>query len=386
MYAHGVALRILHTSDWHLGRALHEESLLEDQAWALERLREVLREARPDALLIAGDVFDRAVPPAEAVSLLDDFLNQVAALGVPLVAIAGNHDSAERLAFGARLVEARGVHLRGTHARSAEPVEIPGKGFIYPVPYLDPEVVRGAEGDETLRGHAAATERVLVRVRADAAARPLPTVLVAHAFVQGAAESPDSERPLAVGGSACVPAAALAGFDYVALGHLHAPQEVAPGMRYSGSLLKYSFGEAGHEKGVVLAEVERGATRIERVPLGARRDVVRLEGTLDELLRRRDLAPFERALVEVTLADEGYVFDAKNRLQARFAHVLNVLRKDLEGGGDGTFASRVDGAGGDDLKLFEAFFETVAGATPGPEHREVFAGALAEIARKERAA
>jgi exonuclease SbcD len=381
-----VALRILHTSDWHLGRALHEEPLLEDQAWALDRLCELLRDARPDALVVAGDVFDRAVPPAEAVSLLDDLLNRVAALGVPLVAIAGNHDSAERLAFGARLLEARGVHLRGALARAAEPVKLAGKGLIYPVPYLDPEVVRGVEGADDLRGHAAATERVLSRVRADAATRGLPAVLVAHAFVQGATESPDSERPLTVGGSGAVPPSALAGFDYVALGHLHAPQEVAPGVRYSGSLLKYSFGEADHAKGVVLAEVERGATRVEVLPLGARREVVRLEGTLDELLRRPDLAPLERALVEVTLTDEGYVFDAKHRLQARFAHVLNVLRKDLAGGGEGTFAARVDGAGGDDLKLFEAFFETVAGATPGPEHRELFAGALAEVARKERAA
>ncbi|WP_242341395.1 exonuclease SbcCD subunit D [Anaeromyxobacter sp. SG66] len=386
MYAGGVALRILHTSDWHLGRALHEESLLEDQAWALDRLCELLRDARPDALVVAGDVFDRAVPSAEAVSLLDDLLNRVAALGVPLVAIAGNHDSAERLAFGARLLEARGVHLRGAISRAAEPVELAGKGFLYPVPYLDPEVVRGAEGDDELRGHAAATERVLARVRADAATRVLPTVLVAHAFVQGASETPDSERPLAVGGSGCVPAASLGGFDYVALGHLHAPQEVAPAVRYSGSLLKYSFGEAGHAKGVVLAEVERGAARVELVPLGARREVVRLSGTLDELLRRPELAAFERALVEVTLRDEGYVFDAKHRLQARFAHVLNVLREDLAGGGEGTFAARVDGAGGDDLRLFEAFFETVAGATPGPEHREIFAGALAEVVRRERAA
>ena len=381
-----MALRILHTSDWHLGRSLHEESLLEDQAWILDRLCELLRDARPDALVVAGDVFDRAVPPAEAVSLLDDVLNRVAALGVPLIAIAGNHDSPERLAFGARLLEARGVHLRGAVSRAAEPVELPGKGFIYPVPYLDPEAVRGAERDDELRGHAAATERVLSRVRADAATRGLPTVLVAHAFVQGATESPDSERPLAVGGSGCVPASALAGFDYVALGHLHAPQEVAPGLRYSGSLLKYSFGEAGHAKGVVLAEIERGAARIEIVPLGARRDVVRVEGTLEELLRRPELAAYERALLEVTLTDDGYVFEAKRRLESRFAHVLNVVRKDLTAGGEGTFAARVDRAGGDDLKLFEAFFETVAGATPGPEHREVFAGALAEVVRKERAA
>jgi exonuclease SbcD len=381
-----VALRILHTSDWHLGRTLHAESLLPDQAFALDRLVEVLRDERPDALLVAGDVYDRAVPPAEAVALLDDLLVRVAELGVPVVAVAGNHDSAERLSFGARLLAARGIHLRGDLAGARAPVEIPGKGLVYALPFVDPEVVRGLEGDEAIRGHAAAMERVLEDVRADAAARALPTVLVAHAFVQGAAETPDSERPVAVGGAGSVPPSALAGFDYVALGHLHAPQEVAPGVRYSGSLLKYSFSEATQEKGVVLVEVERGAATARAIPLGAARDVVRLEGTLAELLARPELARHARDLVEVTLHDEGYVFEAKRRLEARFAHVLNVVRKDAGAGGRGTFAERVEGAGRDDLRLFEAFFETVTGALPGPEHRAIFSGALATVERRERAA
>jgi exonuclease SbcD len=381
-----VALRVLHTSDWHLGRALHEEPLLEDQAWALDRLFEVLVAERPDALVVAGDVFDRAVPPAEAVALLDDFLVRVADLGVPVAAIAGNHDSAERLAFGARLLAARGVHLRGSLSRVAEPVELAGKGLLYLVPFVDPEVVRGLEGDDEVRGHAAATERVLARARADAAGRALPTVLVAHAFVQGATETPDSERPLAVGGAGAIPPSALAGFDYVALGHLHAPQELAPGIRYSGSLLKYAFGEAAQEKQVVIAEVERGRAAARPMALGARRDVVRLQGTLDELLRRPELARHEGDLVEATLDDEGYVFDAKRRLEVRFRHVLNVVRRDLRADGEGAFARRVEAAGGDDLRLFDTFFEAVTGTVAGPEHRDVFAGAVREVARKERAA
>jgi exonuclease SbcD len=381
-----VALRLVHTSDWHLGRALHEESLLRDQAWALDRLELLLRDARPDALLIAGDVYDRAVPPSEAVSLLDDFLTRVTAIGVPVVAIAGNHDSAERLSFASRLLETRGVHLRGTLERCAEPIEIPGKGWLYAVPFVDPEVVRGATQDEAIRGHAAATEHVLSRVRCEAATRSLPTVLVAHAFVQGAVATPDSERPCAVGGAGTVPASALAGFDYVALGHLHAPQQVEERLRYSGSLLKYSFSEASHAKSALVVEIDAGRTTVEAVPIGARRDVVRVQGTLEELLRRPDLAAHEGDLVEAMLEDEGYVVDAKNRLQARFRHVLNVTRKVLAPGADGKFARRVDDAGGDDLKLFESFFEAVAGALPGPEHRAVFARALSDLHRQERAA
>jgi len=380
-----MALRILHTSDWHLGRTLHEESLLEDQAWALGRLVEALAEARPDALVVAGDVYDRAVPSADAVALLDDVLNRVAALGIPVVAIAGNHDSPERLSFGARLLEASGVHLRGALDRVAAPVAVPGKGWIYALPFVDPDVVRGLTGDEALRGHAAATERVLGPARADAAGRDLPTVLVGHAFVQGAAETPDSERPISVGTAGAVPSGGLAGFDYVALGHLHAPQEVAPRVRYSGSLLKYSFSEAGHRKAALLVEVERGAARLTEVPLGQRRDLARLRGTIGDLLGRPDLERHRGDLLEVTLEDEGYVFDALHRLRQRFPHVLSVVRAELAGGGEGTFAARVGGAGGDDLALFRAFFETVAGGEPGEAQVACFARALDAVAGRERA-
>ena len=383
-----MALRLLHTSDWHLGRAFHEASLLDDQAWVLERLLEVLRDARPDALVVSGDLYDRAVPPHEAVTLLDETLTRVADLGIPVVAIAGNHDSPERLSFGARLLTARGVHLRGALDRVAEPVVIPGKGLIYAMPFVDPEVVRGLVKDETLRGHAAATARALAPARAAAAeavARGEVTVLLAHAFVQGAEETPDSERPVSVGTAGSVPVATFEGFDYVALGHLHAPQEVAPGLRYSGSLLKYSFAEATHAKAAWLVEVGRGAARAEAVPLGQKRDVVRLSGTLAELLARPELDRHRGDLVEATLEDTGYVLDALGRLRERFPGALSVQRRALAAGGQGAYASRVAGARGDDRMLFSAFLETVAGRPPDAPQATCFAEALDEVARKERA-
>jgi len=380
-----MALRLLHTSDWHLGRTFHEASLHEDQAWVLERLIAALGETRPDALVVAGDLYDRAVPPHEAVRLLDETLTRVADLGIPVVAIAGNHDSPERLSFGARLLERGGVHLRGALDRVGEPVVIPGKGLIYAMPFVDPEVVRGLVKDEALRGHAAATARLLEAVRADAAGRDLPTVLVGHAFVQGAQETPDSERPISVGSAGAIPADGLAGFDYVALGHLHAPQEVAPRVRYSGSLLKYSFAEAGHRKAALLVEVERGAARVEAVPLGQQRDLARLRGRMADLLSRPDLERHRGDLLEVTLEDEDYVFDAMHRLRQRFPHVLSVVRPELTAGGEGTFSARVAGAGGDDLMLFRAFVEAVAGAPPDEAQVACFSSALDAVARKERA-
>jgi exonuclease SbcD len=384
-----MTLRLLHTSDWHLGRTLHDASLLEDQAWVLQRLVAAVKDARPDVLVVAGDVYDRAVPAADAVALLDEVLTEVAALGVPVVAVAGNHDSPERLSFGARLLAAGGVHLRGDLAAAGAPVAVAGKGLVYALPFVDPDVVRGLTGDEAVRGHPAATERALAPARAHAAgaaARGLPTVLVAHAFVQGAAETPDSERPLSVGTAGSVPAAALAGFDYVALGHLHAPQEVAPGVRYSGSLLKYSFSEAGHRKAALLVEVDRGAARVEAVPLGQRRDVVRLSGTLQQLLADPAHERHRGDLVEATLDDSGYVLDARGKLQQRFPFVLNVVRRALQPGGAGSYSARVAGAGGDDRALFEAFLETVAGQKPTAAEAACFAGALDAVERKERGA
>ncbi len=379
-----MTFRVLHTSDWHLGRALHEESLLGDQAWALDRLVEVAKDARPDVVVVAGDVYERAVPPPEAVTLLDDALTRLAALGVPTVVIAGNHDSAERLTFGARLLSTRGVHLRGALDDAGRPVEIPGKGFVYALPFVEPDVVRSMLGDEEIRGHAAATERVLGPIRVDAAGRSLPTVLVAHSFIQGATRTPDSERPI-VGTAESVPVEPVAGFDYVALGHLHAAQVVSDSVRYSGSLLKYSFSEATHTKGAVLVELERGKASAETIELGARRDLARLRGTLQDLLTRPELEKHRGDLVEATLDDRDYVVDAKRRLQARFPHVVSVVRSELALPLAGaSFSRQVEGAGHDDRLLFESFFRTVVGADPEAEHRAVFVEALAEIDRQER--
>jgi exonuclease SbcD len=381
-----VSLRVLHTSDWHLGRALHEESLLADQACALDRLVEVAKDARPDVVVVAGDIYDRAVPSPDAVTLLDDALTRLAALGVPTVVIAGNHDSAERLTFGARLLSARGVHLRGVLDDAHQSIEIAGKGFVYALPFVDPDVVRGLLGDDEIRGHAIATDRILARVRADAAERLLPTVLVAHSFVQGAAQTPESERPM-VGTAGSVPAETMAGFDYVALGHLHAPQVISNAVRYSGSLLKYSFSEATHVKGALLVEVERGRATAETVPLGTRRDLARIRGTLQDLLTQADLEKHRGDLVEATLDDRDYVVDAKRRLQARFPHVVSVVRSELAAPTAGiSFSGKVASAGRDDLKLFDSFFRTVTGDNAGEDHRSVFNEALAAVDREERGA
>lgn len=381
-----MSFRVLHTSDWHLGRMFREKSLHEDQEWVLDRLVEAARSSRPDVIVVAGDVYDRAVPSAQAVELLDETLNRLAGLGIPVVVIAGNHDSPERLSFGSRLLERVGVHLRGALDRVATPVEIPGKGFVYALPFVDPELVRARVADESIRGHAAATERVVSEARTHAATRSLPAVLVGHAFVQGGTTSGESERSIAVGGAGTVPAECLAGFDYVALGHLHEPQEVTAGIRYSGSLLKYSFDEAHQSKAALLVEVDRGAARVEPIPLGQKRDVARIRGLFEDLLAKPEFERFRGDLLEVTLEDDGYVLDARNRLEARFPYVAEVKRARLETVGDGQFVARVRGAAGDDHALFKAFVETVSGAAPTAEQAGCFAATVEELDRKERRA
>ena len=281
-------MRFLHTSDWHLGRLFHRVHLTEDQAFVLDQFVDLARRERPDAVLISGDIYDRAVPPPEAVRLLDDTLSRLTLdLGIPTVVIAGNHDGPDRLAFGSRLLAGGGLHLFGLPGPAPEPIRLEdahGPVFIHAVPYAEPPVVREAFGVETVHDHHAAMVACLDAVRSvhPEGAR---SVVLAHAFVAGGAGS-ESERPLSVGGAGTVEASAFAGFDYVALGHLHRPQSLARDrLVYAGSLLKYSFDEATHRKSVSLVEMDAaGACTVERIALTPRREVRRISGLHAELL------------------------------------------------------------------------------------------------------
>src|SRR5215211_5283235 len=239
-------MRFLHTADWHLGRPFHGESLLDAQAAAIDHIAAVARDARVDAVLVSGDLYDRALPPVDAVRLADAALARLSEI-CPVVVISGNHDSAARLGFGSGLLARAGVHLRTDPVAAGRPVLV-GDACVYPVPYLEPDVTRAALGCEE-RGHAAVLGAAMAAVRADLATRPAGTrsVVMAHAFVTGAIACA-SERDLAVGGAASVAGSLFAGVDYVALGHLHGPQRMGEGARYSGSPVAFSFSEARHTK------------------------------------------------------------------------------------------------------------------------------------------
>src|SRR3954469_17616014 len=240
-------MRILHTADWHLGRSFHGESLLAAQAAAVEHVVATARAERVGVVVLAGDLYDRALPPVDAVRLADEALRRLSEV-CPVVVISGNHDSAARVGFWAALLDRAGVHVRTAVSGIAEPVELPG-ACVYCIPYLEPDLVRDELGSAE-RGHTAVLTAAMDRVRAAMARRPgTRSIVVAHAFVAGATVSA-SERDLAVGGAGSVGAAIFRGPDYVAMGHIHAPQRMGFNGRYAGSPVAFSFSEAAHAKSV----------------------------------------------------------------------------------------------------------------------------------------
>ncbi|GAA2393040.1 exonuclease SbcCD subunit D [Streptomyces glaucosporus] len=366
-------MRLLHTSDWHLGRSFHRVNLLSAQAAFVDHLVETARRERVDAVLVAGDVYDRAVPPLAAVELFDDALHRLAALGVPTIMISGNHDSARRLGVGAGLIERAGVHLRTDPAGCATPVVLAdehGEVAFYGLPYLEPALVKDVLGVERA-GHAAVLGAAMDRVRADLATRPPGTrsVVLAHAFVTGG-EPSDSERDITVGGVASVPIGVFDGVDYVALGHLHGCQTLAERVRYSGSPLAYSFSETHHRKSVWLVDLgPRGEVSAERVDCPVPRPLARVRGRLEDLLADPALERHEQAWVEATLTDPVRPREPMARLAARFPHVLTLVFDPERPPEDTSLSYGRRLRDRTDQQILEGFVSHVRGGE-GPDERE----------------
>ncbi|REE95093.1 exonuclease SbcCD subunit D [Thermomonospora umbrina] len=372
-------MRLLHTSDWHLGRSFHREDLLGAQADFIDHLVETVRERRVDCVVVSGDVYDRALPPVDAVRLCNDALRRLAGL-TRVVLIAGNHDSAHRLGFGSGLMDAAGVHVRTDPATVGTPVMV-GDVAVYGIPYLEPELVRPVwELDG--RGHAAALTEAMRRIRADRAERGAPSVVLAHAFVTGG-EPSDSERDISVGGTAHVPAGVFDGVEYAALGHLHGRQRITDRVRYSGSPLAYSFSEARHLKGSWLIEVDGDVLRDEFVEAPVPRRLGHLRGRIEELLADPAHERLEGHWLHVTLTDTQRPRAAMDRLRVRFPHTL-VLAFEPEGRTESdarTWTERVQGRGEADIA--QDFVAEVTGADPEPAERALLREAFESCRRKD---
>ncbi len=369
-------MRLLHTSDWHLGRTLHRADLGSAQAAFLDALVETVRSERVDAVLVAGDVYDRAVPSVDAVALYDDALFRLRDAGARVVVTSGNHDSASRLGVGARLVDAAGVHVRTRPQDCGIPILLAdehGEVAVYGLPYLEPEAVRAVlppdpgGSTELPRGHVGVLGRAMACVRADVARRDARSVVLAHAWVTGG-EVSESERDIRVGGVGDVGASVFDGVDYTALGHLHGAQRLREGLRYSGSPLAYSFSEAAHVKGSWLVELgPRGLLGVVQVPAPVPRRLSLLRGRLADVLVDPVLTSQEDDWLSVVLTDPVLPEAAMDRLRARFPHVL-VLRPEPEGAvaDDRSYGARV--AGRDDLEVLCEFVRHVrVGGAVGDE-------------------
>ncbi len=386
-------MRLIHTSDWHLGRRLHGEDLLEHQATFLGWLRDLAVAEAVDAVLVSGDVYDRAQPGAEAIRLLDAAVARFARAGVALVVSSGNHDSAVRLQYGGQVFASAGIHLRTTVDQVVQPVLFTtdeGEVGVYGIPYVLPDAVTGELDVD--RSHAAVLGTLAGRIRQDARARGLDAVVVmAHAFVTGASAC-DSEREIRVGGVGDVPADVFEGFSYVALGHLHGAQDVdLPGsstmVSYSGSPMPFSFSERDHEKSVSLVEVRAGGTvSIRRIPTPVARPLRQVTGRLDDLVERArgDLRELADAWVKVILTDPGRVASPMERLRNDWPHTLVLeFRPDGDGSRVGDLVRLSENT--DPVEICSTFVRAVSGDDPTPRQRELLVQAVATCQAQEMA-
>jgi DNA repair protein SbcD/Mre11 len=357
-------VRILHTSDWHLGRSFHREGMLGHQAAFVDHLLEVVEAERVDLVVLAGDVYDRALPPVDAVRLADEAFARLAASRAQVVVTSGNHDSAQRLGFGSRLIDAAGVFLRTDAGTVGAPVLLDdghGPVAVYGVPYLEPDAVREPWRLST-RSHEAALTAAMGRVRGDLATRPAGTrsVVLAHAFVAGC-EPSDSERDISVGGVSMVPTRVFDGVDYVALGHLHGRHTLTDRVRYSGSPLAYSFSEAGHVKGSWLVDLGAdGRVLAEFVEAPVPRPLARLRGDLETLLTDPGLGRHQASYVQATLTDDDRPAQAMERLRTRFPHTLVLSFEPARGAPDGAPHARTTGRSDHEIAL--DFVEALRGS------------------------
>jgi DNA repair protein SbcD/Mre11 len=377
-------LKFIHTADWHLGKLVHGIYMTEEQRYILEQFIELVKEEKPDAVVIAGDLYDRSVPPAEAVELLDEVLYRInVELNTPIVAVSGNHDSAERLSFGSSWYKHSHFYLKGKITADFTPVRINGVNF-HCVPYAEPGTVRQLLDDDSIHSHHDAMEAVVKRIKQVMNPDELH-VFVGHAFVLGG-KTTDSERTLSVGGSGCVGSDLFDSFHYTALGHLHSPDAIKHDtIRYSGSLLKYSFSEASQRKSVTIVEIsENGSFDLRERTLSPKQDMRELQGHLEELL---DPSYYQSQKVDdylkITLHDEGTLIDPINKLRQVYPNVLHLERKlDLTDAKKKNSFNIMEDKKKSELELFKEFHADMTTSNFSPLKEDVLQKVI-EKARQE---
>lgn len=377
-------MKLIHLSDLHIGKRVNEFSMLEDQKYILAQILGIVKDEQPDGVILAGDIYDKAVPPAEAVQVFDHFLTELSRLGTAVFLISGNHDSAERLAFGSRLMRESRVFSAPVYDGMITSVCLEdswGEVWIHLLPFLKPATVRHVYENEPADTSEEAVATALSHLNLDPQKR---NVLAAHQFVTGASLSESEE--LAVGGLDQIRAELFEPFDYVALGHIHSPQQVGrETIRYCGTPLKYSFSEAGQQKSVTVAELrEKGNIQVRTIPLKPLHDMRRLRGTYLEVTAKSFYEQFDREdYVQITLTDEEDVPDGMQKLRVVYPNLMR-LEYDNKRTREGRLIEAVEKLEEKSgLELFEEFYE-LQNNSPMSERQRAFAGKLMEEIDKER--
>lgn len=372
---------MIHLSDIHLGKRVNEFSMLEDQAHILKKILAVVDEEKPNGVLIAGDVYDKSVPSTEAVQLFDDFLVRLAERKLPVFIISGNHDSPERLSFANRLIDAVGIHLAPVYNGVVEPITLSdeyGPVNVYMLPFIKPAHVRGFFPDTEITSYSDAVAAAIGRMNIDKTQR---NVLITHQFVTGAQRS-DSEE-LSVGGTDNIGAEVFCDFDYVALGHIHGPQNMDSGrIRYCGSPLKYSFSEAAQQKSVTVAELkEKGALEIHTVPLIPRRDMVELKGSYQQLTLREfyENTTYQEDYTHITLTDEEDIPDAVAKLRAVYHNLMKLDYDNTRTRHSAAISGAENVETRSPIDLFAEFYELQNGLPMSAEQTELVASLIEKI-------
>lgn len=381
-------MKLFHTADWHLGKLVQGVYMTEDQRYVLDQFIAAIREEKPDAVIIAGDLYDRAVPPTDAVALLDDVLKTIIVdLKTPVLAIAGNHDSPGRLQFGSQFMRENGYYIAGQMTERIEPVvltDVYGEVHIYLVPFADPSIVRNVYDEPSISTHEDAMRKVIETI--ESSMEPdARHIFVGHAFVTPHGEheenTSDSERPIAVGGTEYIPASLFEGFHYTALGHLHRAHYVKhETIRYAGSPLKYSISEEHHEKGYYIVELDgEGAVKVEKKTLTPKRDMRTIEATIEEIKTHEKSDDY----IFVQLLDETAVLHPMEKIRAIYPNAMHVMRKVRLG----TAQSVVqEGRKKDQLtdeQLFEAFYTELKGEYPDEETLSLFQDVFHQVMNEE---
>lgn len=352
-------MKFIHLSDLHIGKRVNEYSMLEDQQYILMQIINIIDETKPDGVIIAGDIYDKPVPSAEAVALFDDFLYRLAKRNLQVFVISGNHDSPERIAFASRLIEKSGIYMSPVYNGKVTPITLSdeyGELDVYMLPFIKPAHVRRYFEEETINSYTDAMRVAIKNMNINKSHR---NILVTHQFVTGSSRCESEE--LSVGGTDNVDSDVFEDFDYVALGHIHSPQNCGSDkIRYCGTPLKYSFSEANHKKSVTVVTIEKkGDMEITTIPLTPLRDLVEIKGTYDEIMSKSfyEGTTYKEDYMHITLTDEEDIYDAIGKLRTVYKDLMKLDYDNKRTRGTARITETADVERKSPLELFSNFYE-----------------------------